>query len=122
MKEDSCEGTRWAESFNALENPYRRQLLIGLLNHTSDKNTSVEPLSLLTGDVDVETAEVAIRHVHLPKLDKLGFIDWNRQTSEICRGPEWNKIGPVVEMIHTHRDELPDGWLESPRQQLHSSS
>jgi len=112
MTDASCEGGHWGDSFSALENPYRRQLLVGLLTHSQEED-DVDPLVLLADGGDTENVAATIHHVHLPKLDDMGFIEWNQQAEEICRGPMWDKIEPLLELIHDHRDELPDGWLDA---------
>lgn len=41
----------------------------------------------------------------------MGFIEWDRETHEISKGPNWEHIGPIIKLVHDHQDELPDGWL-----------
>jgi hypothetical protein len=57
------------------------------------------------------TLQLELLHNHLPKLEELEYIHWNQDNREISKGPKWDEIAPLVELIHNHRDELPDGWL-----------
>jgi len=103
----------WADLFNAIANPYRRQLLVALLEHNPQEDYDHDPLDILADGEEADGLELSIIHNHLPKLTDMGFIEWDEQTDEISKGPKWDQIAPVLTLIHEHRDELPDGWLES---------
>ncbi len=47
----------------------------------------------------------------LPMLAEAGFIDWDRESGEIRRGPNFEGLRPLLELIVVHQDELPDGRL-----------
>ena len=49
--------------------------------------------------------------MHLPKLEDMGYISWDRNTNEISKGPAWDDIAPLLKLIYDHQDELPKGWL-----------
>lgn len=97
--------------FEVLSNPYRRQLLIALLEHNPQDDHDRDPLNIVSDDVEPDVLEVALIHRHLPMLEEKDYISWNRETNEISTGPNWEEIAPLLELIHEHRDELPDGWL-----------
>lgn len=98
--------------FDALANNYRRRLLIALLEHNpqDDADTQI-PADLSIGDKDVEKLRIQMTHTHLPKLEAAGFIDWDRETNEVRKGPRFDEIRPLVQLMYDHADELPDGWL-----------
>jgi len=96
---------------SVLAHPYRRELLIALIGHNPQADDDLDPLELLGGNEDPDVTEVELRHVHLPKLEDEGYIQWNTDTGEISKGPNWDEIAPLLELMYTHRDELPDGWL-----------
>jgi hypothetical protein len=50
-------------------------------------------------------------HQHLPMLEDQGYVEWDLETNSISRGPNWDQIGPLVRLMHRHREELLDGWL-----------
>lgn len=97
--------------FEALSDPYRRQLLVALLDHNPQDDADRDPLNVVSDDLEPEVLQQALVHNHLPKLEELGFIAWDRGTNEISKGPEWDAIAPLLVLIHDHRDELPKGWL-----------
>ncbi|MFC7133944.1 MULTISPECIES: DUF7344 domain-containing protein [Salinibaculum] len=105
------EGDRWGDRFRALANPYRRQLLVALLEHNPQRDDDVDPLDHVTAaEADAEQFRATLTHVHLPKLAELGYIDWDRETGNINRGPNWDAAASLLQLIRDHRDELPDGW------------
>ena len=97
--------------FEALSNPYRRQLLVALLAHNPQDDTDRDPLDVVADNIDPEVLEVEMVHNHLPKLEAMGFIEWDRDTDEISKGPNWGDIAPLLVLIRDHQDELPDDWL-----------
>jgi hypothetical protein len=103
--------TPWGEALSALSNPYRRQLLVALLEHNPQDSDDRDPLDILSGTEEPDVLETELFHRHLPKLDDMGFITWNRETDQISKGPRWEEIAPLLELIYTHQDELPDGFL-----------
>jgi hypothetical protein len=52
-----------------------------------------------------------MRHVHLPKLVEYGFVVWDEDEHEVEKGPNFDEIRPVLELLNDHAEELPDGWL-----------
>jgi len=96
---------------DALSNAYRRQLLVALLEHNPQDDRDTDPLDLLSEVEQGDALELALVHSHLPKLEEMGYISWDRKANEINKGPNWDEIAPLLTLIHNHRDELPDGWL-----------
>ena len=96
---------------DALANPYRRQLLVALLAHNPQDDDDRDPLDVISAPDEPEVLQTELVHVHLPKLADRGYISWNREDNTISKGPNWDEIAPLLELIDAHRDELPDGWL-----------
>ena len=105
------EDTLWDNALDALSNPYRRQLLVALLEHNPQDDSDHDPLHNAPDAEESENLQTELIHNHLPKLEEMGFIVWDRETNEIKKGPNWDDIAPLLELIETHRDELPAGWL-----------
>jgi hypothetical protein len=88
----------------------RRKLLLSLLDHNSRDGPAVVP-----ADIGSETGaggrSGAIYHTHLPKLAEYGFIEWDRERSEVERGPNFDEIRPLLELLDEHEDELPTDWV-----------
>lgn len=101
----------FGQMLSALSDPYRRQLLLALRDHNPQDDDDLDPLGLLDEGAEADVIEVELVHMHLPKLDEMGYITWNRDTGKISKGPRWDEIAPLLELLHNHRDELADGWL-----------
>lgn len=53
----------------------------------------------------------ALYHVHLPKLAEAAYIEWDADTQTIRRGPNFDEIAPLLQLMADHEDELPAAWL-----------
>lgn len=98
------------DTLDALAHIQRRTLLVALLTHNPQDDESV----VVDADESIDeafTRLVQMRHVHLPKLEDYGFITWNRETNEISRGPRFETIRPLLELLQEHEDKLPAEWL-----------
>lgn len=103
--------------FEALANAYRRRLLLALFDANPQADDDLDPLDLLEGagtTDDPAAVRVKLAHVHLPKLADMGLIEWDRQSDELSKGPNWDEIAPLLQLIADNRDELPDEWLSEP--------
>jgi hypothetical protein len=83
----------------ALGRQARRQLLLELLDHNPVAESNVQNS---TG------SEIALVHTHLPKLESMGYIVWNREPRTILKGPDWEEIEPVVQLLGNNREQLPE--------------
>lgn len=102
----------WERIATALANQYRRQLLVALLEHNPQADDDVDPLDAAEhSEIDTEALRIRLWHDHLPLLDELDLIEWNRESGEISKGAKWAEIEPVLTLLEEHQDGLPNGWL-----------
>ncbi|WP_436935680.1 DUF7344 domain-containing protein [Halovenus marina] len=92
--------------FDQLSTRRRRLILLSL----KQEDVRTETDLMIRGKSDDTTAEVELVHNHLPKLEDAGYIKWNRETGEISKGPNFDEIEPLLELIENHVDELPPDW------------
>ena len=90
-------GISFDEMVDAVADIQRRKLLVALLAH----NPHSDALDRL----------VSMQQVHLPKLADYGFIEWDKGEHEVMKGPNFDEIRPLLELLNDHEDELPDDWL-----------
>lgn len=94
----------------AMAHIQRRKLLLALLEENPQDDKPV-----VVADSDSETAAIgrliSMNHVHLPKLVEYGFIEWDQETHEVMKGPQFDEIRPLLELLDDHEDELPDDWI-----------
>lgn len=109
------DGERFDRALSALGSRQRRQLLVALLDHDpqSDGETVAvsERFDPVTDGGDPARPDIRFAHVHLPKLTDLGYITWDREAGRVGRGPNWSEIEPLLELLRSHDEDLPDGWL-----------
>lgn len=86
----------------------RRKLLIELLEHDQQK----DPPVVISGTENKWSPQlVSMHHAHLPKLAGAGLIDWDSEIQVVRKGPNFDKVRPVLRALQNHRDELPAGYL-----------
>jgi hypothetical protein len=95
---------------DAVAHIQRRKLLIALLEHNPQDDT---PIIVADSKDDADALErlVSMQHVHLPKLVDYGFIEWDKDSHEVVKGPNFDAIKPLLRLLDDHEDELPDDWL-----------
>jgi hypothetical protein len=104
-------GVDWNTVFNTLSNEYRRRLLVNLIEHNPQDDSVDIPDDIVIGDKERDLLQAEMVHTHLPKLEAAGYIQWEKDTHEVMKGPRFDEIRPLLELIYEHRDDLPDGWL-----------
>jgi hypothetical protein len=99
------------EMFRVLADEHRRRVLVALLDH----NPQDDGLVQVPEDLELDAAEQAqlqsdMFHVHLPKLEQAEFIRWDREKHHVEKGPRFDAIRPLLELMRNHADELPGDW------------
>lgn len=90
---------------DAFQDPYRRLILVHL---REGRVSDVDDL-LLRG-ADGAGAELSLEHEHLPKLADAGYVEWDRETGAVERGPAFEEVEPLLDLLERHGDELPPDW------------
>jgi len=89
-----------------VSNRHRCLILLSLKRGAVETTDDV----MVRGESELNASELTLTHNHLPKLDDAGYIEWDRDTGEISKGPRFDEIEPLLELIENHADELPPGW------------
>mgnify|MGYP000220320029 CR=1 FL=1 len=89
--------------FEALGDVERRRLLLALVNESSGDG------AVALDQLYPDASDVSLHHVHLPKLEALGFIDVDRQQGSVTEGPRLDEIRPLLELLDENRGQLPGG-------------
>lgn len=100
----------WNDIFSALGDRPRRRLLVSLLDEEAATDGLDVPEDVHAGERDLETLRVELFHNHLPLLTHEGYVDWDRESERVSRGPRFDRIRPVLRLFDDHRDELPASW------------
>lgn len=102
--------TPLSAQLDALSYRPQREMLVSLFYKNPQDDTPIDSDDLEFEGEALETL-FDLRHYHLPKLESKGFIDYDREDHIITKGPNFEDIEPLVELIDNHLDELPDDWL-----------
>jgi len=98
------------EMLEALSNIQRRSLLVALLEHKREDDSPIV-IADDENEKDEITELIRMEHIHLPKLAEYGFIEYNKKNKEVSKGPAFEEIRPLVELLDTHQDELSEDWI-----------
>lgn len=91
---------------DALANGERRALLYALLTHNPQSDT---PAVVSAFESEPHDRVVRMKHVHLPKLEDHGLVVWNRERAEVSKGPKFDDLRQLLELMHDHEvDPLPE--------------
>lgn len=101
---------RIGDQFAVLRHPYRRRILAELADHDPLTETELNPVTLASHEMEPKHAALQLHHSHLPMLSEYGFIDWNRETGDVRRGPKFVEIQPLLQLLEEHQVELPVDW------------
>jgi len=106
MTEDNA----WDRLFECLQAKPRRRLLTGLAGR---QPTETVHFTELRADESAPGTPIHAEyvHIHLPQLAAAGYIVWDEQSHEISQGPRFEEIEPFLELVQTHSECLPDGWV-----------
>lgn len=84
--------------FEALSSSDRRKLLASLIADSPPDDVAQV----------VATDDILLYHTHLPKLDDYGLVDWDEDTQEVSKGPNFGQARPFLELLDEHDDfDLP---------------
>ncbi|NIC00572.1 helix-turn-helix transcriptional regulator [Halobacterium sp. R2-5] len=103
-------GIALATVFRTLSDPTRRHILSKLRRHTPQPLVELEYEAFHESADEREPPHVHLYHGHLPKLDSAGFVDWDRETDTVSRGPNYEEIRPVIDLLAENQEELPADW------------
>lgn len=94
------------QALEALQDPLRRQVLLSLLEQSGqDDSLSISGTINAEGGLETEK-ELQLYHIHLPKLEAFGFIEYDYDEKEIAPGPEFERVRPVLKALDDHTEGL----------------
>jgi DNA-binding MarR family transcriptional regulator len=88
--------------FDILSHHNRRLVLVLLQENATTTEADVMCHTIR----DKHSVQVSLIHNHLPKLEEAGYIEWDRDSTKIWRGPQFNEIEPILELIGTYTGAL----------------
>lgn len=58
-------------------------------------------------DQSLQRLEVELCHIHLPKLEAEGVIEWDRETGTVSRGPAFEEIESALQLLAANPGAFP---------------
>ncbi|WP_083909399.1 hypothetical protein [Natronococcus amylolyticus] len=103
---------KWDNVFKAVSAEPRRQLIVTLLDSPSDQAVPL-PESAINPNVPAnpEILKQELYHSHLPMLADLGFIKWETEPLVASRGPQFDEVAVVFEVLQSAAAEIPDSLV-----------
>lgn len=95
------------EYLRVLAHEHRRQLLTLLLER-GDHETVAVPDAVVGDDTDSDTVRLAFHHMHLPKLDDCGLVEWDRDADVVTKGANFDDVRPLIEAVERAEASLKD--------------
>ena len=110
--------------FDALAAGSRRHLLIELATHDPYHVPELSDGSLEVAEADegllrthlagsgtipgVNDDLLRMHYVHLPKLVDYGFVEWDRDAHVVTKGPRFDDLRPILELLTDTREVRSD--------------
>lgn len=107
------ESTTLDQLFTCLSHPTRRRILATLATNNPHDEEEFESPDFKPEDEELELFRMQLYHHHLPHLEQGGYIAWDRDADIITRGPNFEEVQPLIELISNHQDERPEDWPQS---------
>ncbi|WP_440771654.1 hypothetical protein [Natronorubrum sp. DTA28] len=104
---------RWNLAFRALSAEPRRQLIVSLLDCSTDEPVAL-PESAINPTVPANPEKLTsdLHHNHLPTLADSGFIEWEASPFVAYRGPRFEEVAVVFEALYSSAIDIPDPLVE----------
>jgi hypothetical protein len=92
-----------------LSDHFRRRVLLLLSDH-GPARTEFHLDDVAGEDGMRPPVRTRLYHVHLPKLGDAGYVEWDRESGSVRRGPNFDEVEPLVDLLHRNREHLPGQW------------
>lgn len=108
--------TSFDVQLDALGHADRRRLLLALLEADVHQDLPIA-IGQVEGDDAAHSILLAMHHVHVPKLDRYGFVDAHLDDHAVTTGPHFESIRPLLEVLAANSDRWPDDWVTRPQRE-----
>ncbi|WP_335998898.1 DUF7344 domain-containing protein [Halorientalis halophila] len=96
--------------FSVLSDETRRHVLTTIAECSPREASEFTPDELRSDENAAQRFESELYHRHLPRLDAAGVVSWDREADAIRRGPNFEEIRPLIELVSEREDEPASEW------------
>lgn len=105
---------RWDQLYEALSAEPRRMIISSLLDEPEERRLPLpDAAESPNQSEDTETLRVQLHHHHLPLLAEAGYICWEKEPFVVQRGPRFNELGYILELVADSIDEIPPPLIDN---------
>ncbi|RKD94894.1 DUF7344 domain-containing protein [Halopiger aswanensis] len=91
-------------ALEALSHVHRFQLLQSLCEEDPQEAVIASVTDSVERGRDVKSVQIELYHLHLPKLEEAGFIEWEREHDQVSKGPNFDTIEKLLERLSEGRN------------------
>jgi hypothetical protein len=95
---------RLSTHLDAVRHEDRRQILLAIRD-TERWRPSISEFDGSRTPVGEPAIPADLYHRHLPKLAEMELIKWDRETHWVTRGPEYDRVRPLLAFLSENYDE-----------------
>lgn len=117
MRMNEHPATSFDAQLDALGHVDRRRLLLALLEADIHNDLPVA-IGQVEDDDAAHSVLLSMHHVHVPKLDRYGFVDANLDHHAVTTGPRFESIRPLLELLAANSDRWPDDWVTRSQREV----
>ncbi|QLG48690.1 helix-turn-helix transcriptional regulator [Natrinema halophilum] len=92
-------------ALEALSHARRFQLLQSLREENPQEGVIASVTNSVESSRDLESAQIEMYHLHLPKLEKAGYIEWEQEYDQVSKGPEFDRIEELLGRVDGNRND-----------------
>lgn len=108
MNDDCLSGRTLDRAFDALRSVHRRRILLLVSDRCPEVGEAPSLSELAPENADYASYAAGMIHKHIPKLAEYGYVDWSPADQVIRRGPQFDEIASILELLVDNRERLPD--------------
>ena len=103
--------TGWESMFAASGDRPRRRPSVDLIDHDPQDDPVIPSEAAHSGEGITRFSRPRCSTSICRSSKHSGYIERDQESHEAVKGPTFDEIRPLLELIHDHRDEHPDGWI-----------
>lgn len=97
------------ELYLTFTDPERRRLIQALHATGSDDGVPVSDLVAAQSN-EPEAVPSEVTSVHLPYLERAGFVEWDVDRDRVWRGPRFTELEPFLSVAEQFEGQSAIGW------------